>query len=434
MPQFGEANVGQLTEGLALLDGTAPDDTLHKVPLPTAKIEAGRILMGKTAFGCISCHDLDGNATGGTRGADLATTVNRVRYDWYRRWLEQSQRMAPGTRMPSFFLNGKSPYDKLLNADPDAQAEAMWAYMSLGHGLPLPDGIEIRGPRGIPLKVGERPVILRTFMPDAGSRAVAVGMPGGVSTAFDAGMCRLSYAWNGAFLDAAPVWNDRGGAPAKVMGAKFWTAPPGCSIGLTTSSEPPNFTARAKDPAYGADLPEGQVFGGQPMLRFAGYSLDKDGVPTFRYKLKLEDDREATIQEKGVPLKSPAGPGVGRRFEVTAPSGQILWLQAGTAVREPRILDSKGDPVAVDFKTDPVEVAVTGKAVLLPQDGDKVLVLMPTNLPEGSAWQFRKQGSGWQVLLRIPPPAAIGKQALGIDLWSPYRDEANLIKEIVTGK
>src|SRR5205085_1280788 len=100
MPQFGEAQVGQLPEALAALEGTDADESIHKVALDPKKIEAGRQLVGKTAFGCISCHDIAGNVTGGTRGPDLALMNQRVRYDWYVRWLEQSQRMQPGTRMP----------------------------------------------------------------------------------------------------------------------------------------------------------------------------------------------------------------------------------------------------------------------------------------------------------------------------------------------
>ena len=68
--------------------------------------------------------------------------------------------------------------------------------------------------------------MLRTFLKDGGSRAVAVGYPGGVSAAFSADECRLAYAWAGNFLDATPVWDKRGGKPALLLGPKFWTAPP----------------------------------------------------------------------------------------------------------------------------------------------------------------------------------------------------------------
>lgn len=142
MPQFGESNVGRLPEALAALEGMEPDDAIHKTPLSDAKIEVGRFLVGKNALGCISCHDLAGIANSGTRGPDLARMNQRVRYDWYRRWLQQPQRMQPGTRMPTVFPEGKSLLEKVLDGRADAQADAIWGYLSLGASLPLPVGVE----------------------------------------------------------------------------------------------------------------------------------------------------------------------------------------------------------------------------------------------------------------------------------------------------
>ena len=72
MPQFGTDQVGKLPEALAWLEGTEPDDKVHEVALNAAKIQAGRELVGKSAFGCISCHDIAGIPNFGTRGPDLA--------------------------------------------------------------------------------------------------------------------------------------------------------------------------------------------------------------------------------------------------------------------------------------------------------------------------------------------------------------------------
>src|SRR5262249_15545170 len=294
MPQFGEAAVGKLPEALAALEGTEADDGAHKVALDEKKIDAGRLLVGKTAFGCISCHDIAGNVAGGTRGPDLALMTQRVRYDWYLRWLEQAQRMQPGTRMPEVFTKGKSLFDQLYDGDAAPQAEAMWAYLSLGPTLPLPTGLD--PPKGLVLRPETRPILLRTFMPDAGSRAIAVGFPGAVSTAFDAAACGLAYAWSGNCLDASPVWDGRGGTPAKVLGTRFWTGAPGCPLALSSSLEPPDFAARAKDPAYGAKMPDGEVFRGEPLLHFTGYGTDKAGNPIFRYTLDQEKQSAAVSE------------------------------------------------------------------------------------------------------------------------------------------
>ena len=130
-----------MPEQVAALEGTLPDEEVHKTPLTATKIEAGRTLIGKSAFGCISCHDLAGIPNTGTRGPDLAGMNQRVRYEWYLRWLEQPQRMQPGTRMPQVFTDGKSLLATVLNGDATAQADAMWGYLSLGPGLPLPEGM-----------------------------------------------------------------------------------------------------------------------------------------------------------------------------------------------------------------------------------------------------------------------------------------------------
>jgi mono/diheme cytochrome c family protein len=429
MPQFGEAHVGKLPEALAALEGTTPDDSVHKVELTAARIDAGRQLMGKNGFGCISCHDLAGIPNAGTRGPDLVGMGQRVRYDWYQRWLEQPQRMAPGTRMPSVFTGGKSLMDKVLGGKADAQAEAIWAYLSLGPTLPLPEGMG--PPKGLVLTVEDKPVLLRTFMPEAGARAIAVGFPGGVSTAFDANTCRLSYAWSGNFLDASPVWDNRGGAPAKVLGARFWTAPAGCPVGVTNSTTSPDFAARAKNPAYGAPLPEGKLLDGPKLLHFDGYSTDKDGVPTFRYHLDVGDNEKVAVSEKIEALRSKVAAGVGRRFTLETPGGQTPWLLLGESPREPRMLDAKGAPVALDLKSGGADVPVAERFPVLPQDGDRAIVLTLPTVPEGSVWRIQREGATWQVLLRLSPAKEAAKVRVDVNVWSPYKDEPALLKELI---
>jgi mono/diheme cytochrome c family protein len=431
MPQFGDANVGKLPEQITSLEGTEPDDQIHKVALSAEKLEAGRKLMGKSGFGCVSCHDLANIPNSGTRGPDLARTTERVRYDWYLRWLEQPLRMQPGTRMPSVFSEGKSLVDGVLGGHADAQAEALWAYLSLGPGMPLPEGME--PPKGLILTVKDKPFLLRTFMPDAGARALAVGFPDGVSAAFDAATCRLAYGWSGNFLDASPVWNDRGGAPAKVLGQRFWTAPPGCPWGASYSNDPPDFARQASDPAYGASSPEGKLFAGERQLRFDGYSVDKAGFPTFHYRVNAADPEPIKVSERPEPLRSGGGVGISRRFSLEVAAKQTPWLLAGETTKEPRILDSKGATVAVDLKTAPLELPAD-RIIVLPQDGDKALVLTLPAAPEGSRWRLRQQDKKWQVLLRLPTAKEAGKVSAAVNVWSLYRDEPALLKEVLSSK
>jgi len=431
MPQYGEKNVGALPEALAALEGTTADDTVHKVPLTADKIGAGKTIIGKGGLGCISCHDIAGVPNTGTRGPDLATINQRVRYDWYERWLHQPLRMAPGTRMPQAFVDNKSTLATVLKGEPAAQAEAMWSYLSLGPGLPLPDGME--PPKGLLISVKDRPEVLRTFMPDAGSKAIAVGYPGGVSVAFAADQCRLAYGWAGNFLDASPVWNNRGGAPAKLLGPKFWTAPAGHPWGLTVNPQvPPDFLARANNPAFGTPLPlePARVYDGPTAVKFDGYSLDSTGLPTFRYTL-TENDRGAVLKvgETPIPVKSGIAAGLRRKLEIEAPANFQAWLLAGATAQTPRVVTADGQVVTLDWKAAEVSAPAGTNRVILPADGDKATVLELADAPAGTTWRFvPRAGGGWLAVVRLPDAKAALKATFALTAWGLPKDDDDLLK------
>lgn len=433
MPQYGEPNVGFLPEALASLEGTVPDDKVHTVARTTAKVVAGRNIIGKGGLGCVSCHDIGGVANTGTRGPDLATTNQRVRYEWFERWLSQPLRMAPGTRMPQAFIDGKSTLKTVLDGDPHRQAEAMWAYLSLGQGLPLPDGLE--PPKGLVIVVKDRPEVLRTFMPDAGSKAIAVGYPGYVSLAFSADQCRTAYAWAGNFLDASPVWNNRGGAPAKLLGQRFWTAPAGHPWGLTANAKvPPDFPGRASNPAFGTPLPlePARVYDGPMAVQFDGYSLDRDGKPTFRYQLN-EVGKGAVLEvaETPAPLKGLLATGLARKFEADVPGGYQAWFFAGATGKEPRAYDAKGRPIRLDLKAEEVTAPAAGTRVVLPADGDRAVLLETSGLTAGGSWVFVPgKSGGWLAILKLPNGRDAQRVGFTLDTWALPKDDEGLLKEL----
>jgi cytochrome c551/c552/mono/diheme cytochrome c family protein len=413
MPQFGAANVRRLPEMLAALEGTKPQERVHEVAVTAAKVAAGRRLVGKGALGCISCHDIAGIANAGTRGPDLASMSQRVRYDWYRRWLEQAQRMQPGTRMPSAFADGKSLVTSLFAGDADAQAEAIWAYLSLGRDLPLPEGVE--APRGIVLAARDRPVLLRTFLPDVGPRALAVGYPDGLSVAFDAALCRLAYAWTGPFLDAAPVWTERGGNPAGVLGTRFWTAPPGCPWALTLSSEVLDFAASASDPALGAPLAEGQYHPGPRRLQFEGYSVDGAGRPTFHYRI-LGEHGQVDISERPEPLHAGNLTGLARHFTLHLPAARTAWFCAGRSAHRPHVLD--GILPSAKRTTSDVELVQADRLLALPQDEKCAVVLRIIAAPPEAVWRVHQRKDAWEVLLQLPSLAKSAPVQASVQAWA----------------
>lgn len=424
MPQYGEANVGFLVEALPKLEGTTTDDTIGKATFSAANIEAGRALTGKSGHGCISCHDISGVSGGGTRGPDLATTNQRVRYDWYLRFLHQPQRVAPGTRMPQNFIDGKALLTTFFNGDGDKQAEALWAYYSLGPGLPLPSGME--PPKGVIVTAKDRPEILRTFMPDnAGTKPIAVGYPGGTSLVFDAATCRIAYAWCGNFLDASPVWNNRGGNPAKILGPKFWTGPGVFPWAVSDSRTPPDFLKRTNDPAYGYQLPEDRLYAGPRLVHFGGYELDTAGKPTFRYSLTdTGGTPQLAITEKPDPLPTTVAAGLKRTFTVDGAAGKTVWLFVGATTKDARVGSVNGPASSLKGTS---EVDAIGTRLVLPTDGAGVTVIDVTAAPAKTAWRFiPRPGGGWVALLRLPEVE--GKAHLTLSMWGLPRDEEELLK------
>lgn len=433
MPQYGEGNVGFMPEALAALEGTTTDDKVHVVERTNAKLAAGRAIIGKGGLGCISCHDIGGVANTGTRGPDLATINQRVRYEWYERWLSQPLRMAPGTRMPQSFVEGKSTLKSVFDGDPKQQAEAMWAYLALGPGLPLPDGLE--PPKGLVIAVKDRPEILRTFMPDAGTKAVAVGYPGYTSIAFSADQCRTAYAWGGNFLDAKPVWDGRGGAPAKLLGQKFWTAPNGHPWGLTANPRiPPDFPARANNPAFGLALPlePARIYDGPMAVKFDGYSLDKDGFPTFKYRLdEVGKGAELFVSETPTPLRSLLAPGLARKFDIAIPGGYQAWFFAGTTGKEPRVYDATGKALKLDLKADEPTAPAVGTRLVLPGDTDRAVVFEAAGAPAGTVWRFvPARAGGWLAVLKFPNAKDEQKAAFALNLYALPKDDDGLLKEL----
>lgn len=126
MPHFGKENSEGLAKAFETMDGPAISD----VTLPEGHATAGKALLGTTGFNCSACHDVAGTHGTVTRGPDLATMSRRVHYDWYRRWLQQPSRMQPGTRMPSVFPDGHSTLTTVLDGSANAQAAALWEYVS----------------------------------------------------------------------------------------------------------------------------------------------------------------------------------------------------------------------------------------------------------------------------------------------------------------
>jgi azurin len=115
-----------------------------------------------------------------------------------------------------------------------------------------------KSPPTTPIDPDPRPMIRRIFLPDASPAAIAIALPGQINLCWDAGPCRLRYAWPGEFLHAEDHFQGKGQAIARPAGPVTWTTP---------------------------DQPLVRVSGRPPKaVRFRGYSLDA-GFPTFDYSI-----------------------------------------------------------------------------------------------------------------------------------------------------
>lgn len=307
MPQYGAKTIADLPAALAHMEGVLPETDARGPQVSDALVLAGRKLVGDKALNCITCHSYAGKIAG-TAGPDITHFASRLRYEWWKPYLMAPARFKPGTRMTPFFADGRGKITDVFGGDADRQADSLWAYFTTTGGSgPEPEGLPAAG--GLPLIVGDRPTVFRTFMKDAGSRGIAVGYPIGFHFAFDATAVRLVDAWKGDFLDATSAWKGRGGQVATGQGKTIWSAPAGPAIVIA--------------PSRPEKWPEG---GGRDAgYRFEGYRLTDKGVPVFMYKAGSSNVEEIVEPgESGQIRRSITVKGV--------PAGAVVWFNTGPGV------------------------------------------------------------------------------------------------------
>ena len=306
MPQFGEANIDALPKQFAAASGAWPQPDQGPA-LPSDYGEIGRQLVGANAMNCIQCHNVGGRPSTGTPGPDLAQMAERLRYDAFSRWIHDPKLTRPGTRMPSFFVNGVSGFTDMLEGDADKQVDAMWAYLSLGEFMPVPDGLV--DPASLTLQVKDEPVIFRSFIKGAGVRAIAVGYPEQIHIAFDAAKCKLAEAWEGDFINAAGAWANRGGTETNPKSVK-WSAP---KDGLFVSASVGGGSTTEITP------------------KFRGYRLDEQRRPIFIYELHA-GEIEVLVHEQPLPARREGKPSLTQRFSLEGPKGTQIILMPGKRI------------------------------------------------------------------------------------------------------
>ena len=135
-----------------------------------------------------------------------------------------------------------------------------------------------------------------------------------------------------------------------------------------------------------------------------------------------------SISESALPVPVTVANGLTRRFVAQVPGQKTTWFLAGVATKAPRLIGDKGE--TLKFGDDPTAEADThGTRVVLPQDGDKVLVLSASATPPGSGWKAVKKANGtYAVLLRLPENEKGATLEFTLTTWSLPKDEDSLIQ------
>ncbi|MDE0576303.1 MAG: c-type cytochrome [Opitutales bacterium] len=273
MPSYGPELAVRLTERFIEVD--KPKETSTLVPkLPQREaLKKGRELIGSKGMACVSCHTFAGIPSLGVQGMDLTVMNKRLRFDWLSRYLLDPTSLRPGTRMPSFWPQGKSTKPDVLDGDTTKQIAAIYRYLSLEEKAPVPSGL---ARSGMQLTIDDEARLYRNFIDGAGARAIGVGYPGEVNLAWDANHLRPALFWHGPFMDASRHWSGRGQGFQAPDGFNRLTLPDGPPFAILTTPGAPWPKVEARPAGF----------------RFGGYLLDKQRRPTFRYsfgELKVED-------------------------------------------------------------------------------------------------------------------------------------------------
>jgi hypothetical protein len=312
MPQFGEAAMLPLIDAFQQADSSGRADT----STDEALANWGRKLVGTGGLSCISCHTYAGYKSLGISAMDLTHMTKRLKKDWFHRYLLDPASLRPGTRMPSFWPEGKSVRPDILDGDTTRQIEAIWVSLSRGGEGGLPPGL-VQGK--MELIATNLPVMYRNFIEGAGTRAIGVGYPEKANLAFDADQLRLAMIWQGPFIDTAVHRIGRGAGFAKPLGYNIVNLPPGPSLAILPNADAP----------WPADLAKASG------SRMRGYSLDNEMRPTFLYSFN-----DIHVEEHLAPVPGDVDAYFRRTIRVKAPPAvEQVWFRAWAGNK----LEAKGN-------------------------------------------------------------------------------------------
>jgi hypothetical protein len=161
--------------------------------------------------------------------------------------------------------------------------------------------------------------VLRSFMDLKGfgrlTHAVNVSSPQKLHYTYDMDRGNIAQVWRGGFLDATPMWHDRGDGSSRPLGASRLLGSPAFAIDQLTS---PTQAWRADSTGTG--------------YRPTGYALDENDRPVFNYQLfgaKVNDAIRVLDQGKGFEREITIENAPGQLYVRLAKADQIENLGNG---------------------------------------------------------------------------------------------------------
>jgi len=259
MPQFGENNIGHLVELFQGNDLLPPIDHPAVENRDTSR-KLGHEIVGNQGLNCVACHTYQYKQSDTMPAVDLTEMAERLKKDWFHKYMLAPQKFSPNTVMPSFWPGGRAIRPD-ISGDAATQIEAIWQYLLDGRQANAPRGV-IREPLEIVVRDHAR--LLRRSYEGIGKRGIGVGYPGDVNLAFDAEQLRLAMIWPGKFVDPAGVWYGQGHGNVRTLGRPI-QLPRGPELDDATSPWEVDDNRPTKH-------------------RFLGYQLDSKRRPTFQYE------------------------------------------------------------------------------------------------------------------------------------------------------
>jgi hypothetical protein len=174
--------------------------------------------------------------------------------------------------------------------------------------------------------------ILRSFMDIPGMRivhAVSIGSPEGLHYTYDMDNSMVIQVWRGEFLDATPMWHERGDGSSRPIGSKQLLGRPALNIQKLSSA-----SAKWRTDTAGS------------FFRPKGYELDEQDRPTFRYLIYGMPVTDAT-------RVLPSRQGISREINLgNASSDLYIRLAVGKTIADEGnglyLIDDKSYYVRID--------------------------------------------------------------------------------------